>query len=87
MDKKSISKANELLHSQQCLNDLRNIIGKPYPQMFSMIKRDQKTGFCYNNTSVSFAALDDITREKIKKAIRDVINERDREIDDEIKRL
>lgn len=87
MDKKSISKANKLIRAQQCLDDLRMIIAVPYPRMFSKRKRDQDTGFCYDGDYVSFANLDDTTREKIKAAILSIIDERYSEIEDEIKRL
>ena len=87
MDKKSISEANELIRVQRRLEDLRRIITYPYPKMFSKRKHDQKTGFCYESDYLSFCVLDDATREKIKAAILSIIDERDSEIEDEIKRL
>lgn len=42
MNKMVIEKANKLMRSQQCLNDLRRIVIYPYPKMFSkenMIKK------------------------------------------------
>lgn len=87
MNKMAIEKANKLIHSQQCLDDLRRIVIYQYPEMFSKRKHDQKTGFCYNGDYVSFAHLDDITKDKLKTAILAVINDRYNELNDEIEKL
>lgn len=87
MNKMAIEKANKLIRSQQCLNDLRQIVIYPYPEMFSKRKHDQKTGFCYNGDYVSFAHLDDVTKDKLKAAILTVIDDRYNELNDEIDKL
>ena len=87
MNKMVIEKANKLIRSQQCLNDLRQIVIYPYPGMFSKRKHDQKTGFCYNGDYVSFAHLDDVTKDKLKAAILTVIDDRYNELNDEIDKL
>ena len=87
MNKMVIEKANKLIRSQQCLNDLRQIVIYPYPAMFSKRKHDQKTGFCYNGDYVSFAHLDDVTKDKLKAAILTVIDDRYHELNDEIDKL
>lgn len=87
MDKKTIEKVNKLIHSQKCLDDLRRIVTYPYPQMFSKRKHDQNTGFCYNGNYVSFAHLDDDTKDKLKTAILAVINNRYSELNYEIEKM
>lgn len=86
MDKKSIERANELIRAQNSLGTLRRIMTFPYPRIFST-KRNRETGFCYDNDYISFSSLDDITRERIKSALRSIIDERYCEIEEEIKRL
>lgn len=87
MDRKSIEKANELIRSKKCIDDLRNILAVPYPRIFSKDKRDRQTGFCYSNDYISFSNFDDTTRERLRSAIRSVIDERYNEIEEEIKKL
>lgn len=85
MTRETLDKANKLTRSQQRLNDLRGIIVSSYPRIF--YKKNKKTGFYNDGNSISFADLDDITRERLEAAMLSVIDARDCEIDEEMKRL
>jgi hypothetical protein len=83
MTEKEVRKAEELIKSKETLDRLWFIIGKPYPAIF----KNRRIFFGANYREISFASFDETTREELKKAIRDVINKRTKEIDNELESM
>ena len=83
MTEKEVRKAEELIRSKKVLDSLRRIMCLPYPAIF----KNRRIFFGANYREINFASFDEITREELKKAIIDVINKRDKEIDKELESM
>lgn len=83
MTEKEIRKAEKLLESKRVLDDLWKIICLPYPAIF----KNRRIFFGANYREINFASFDETTREELRKAIKDVINKRDKEIDKELESM
>ena len=99
MTKEQLEHANNLKNSMNTIVNLRTkCIGYPYPEMYGKVKKHGKwfritdSGFCYNYTGsdyyeLSFVRLDDTTRDQLKSAIREVLDRRYSEIQEELKNM
>lgn len=75
MNKESLDKANSIMTTIKVLDDLNSIMYKPYPQ-FSCSDRD-----------VNSAAFDGKTLEELKNTIRQYIEKRKMELQEEFELL
>ena len=101
MTDEELKYANELNRSLKTIVELRrSCTGYPYPEMYGKVKvkkngkwfRIVDSGFCYKYTGssdyeLSFARLDDETREQLKSAINEVLDKRYSEIHEELKNM
>ena len=83
MTEKEVRKAEELIKSKKVLDSLWRIMCLPYPAIF----KNKRIFFGANYREINFASFDETTREELKKAIRDVIDKRTKEIDKELESM
>lgn len=83
MTEKDVRKAEELIKSKETLDKLSFTIGLPYPTIF----KNRRIFFGGSFREISFASFDKTTREELKKAIKDVIAKRTKEIEKELEEL
>ena len=83
MTEEEVKKAEELIESKRILNDLWKIMCLPYPTIFN----SRRIFFGADYREINFACFDKTTREELKKAIKDVINKRTKEIDKELESM
>ena len=83
MTEKEVRKAEELIKSKKVLDSLWRIMCLPYPAIF----KNRRIFFGANYREINFASFDETTREELKKAIRDVIDKREKEIDKELESM
>lgn len=87
MNRETLNRGKEIEKSLECIHRLRSIMLMPYPSMFSKGKRDKNSGFIYDGNEVSFARLDEETRIKLKEEIVNILDEREKMLNDELKSL
>ena len=83
MTEQEVRKAEELIKSKKVLDSLWRIMCLPYPAIF----KNRRIFFGADYREINFASFDETTREELKKAIKDVINKRDKEIDKELESM
>lgn len=78
-------KVQDLLRSKEKLNKLRRIFCYPYPRIFCPLK---KFLFFYRDTEeICFISFDEQTQKELKESIKQVINKRLKEIEEEIENI
>lgn len=75
MNKESLDNANSIMTTIKALDDLNSIMYKPYPQ------------FSCSDRGVNSAAFDGKTLEELKNTIRQYIEKRKQELQEEFKAL
>ena len=83
MTEEDVKKAQKLLRSKETLDDLCKIMCLPYPAIF----KNRRIFFGANYREINFACFDDTTIEELKKAIKDVVRKRYKEIDTELENM
>lgn len=83
MTEEEVRKAEKLIKSKKVLDSLWRIMCLPYPAIF----KNRRIFFGADYREINFASFDETTREELKKAIRDVINKREKEIDKELESM
>ena len=75
VNKSTLEKANKLVKTIDALDDLNFVLCAPYPQ------------FSCHDRNVNSASLDEKTLSELKKTIRNFIDEKQRELLEELKTL
>ncbi len=82
---KDYEKVRKLLRSKENLNQLDRIFSKPYPSFYILLKNFYF--FHRNEEEISFFSFDEQTQEELRESIKQVINKRLKEIDEEIENI
>lgn len=75
MNDKTLKRAKDIKDSLKAIDKLRHILCVPYPTMHD------------GSADVSFVCFDETTRSLLKQAIRDTLNKREKELNEEFENL